>query len=196
MVIVDGGRKKERTQEGQGCSVSQAAFFFLEAALFLSFIALFSLWHWLSNNSSNRTGWLWPTLAGKDLSCCGHTYTHTFHAHTVYVYLHWQDLHKHIKHMLIHFTFMYAHTEHIFHKDVSHTHTPAFVTQQCVGCFLPAGRAIVLLNLDHCSTWWSERVILSYHSIILNYFLNQFSVQVTKTVVYIRIILCSIYVFM
>lgn len=66
--------REERTQEGWGGSQILSActlFFFLffpPGGCTLSFITLFSLWHWLSNSKNNRPGWLWPTVAG-------HTFT-------------------------------------------------------------------------------------------------------------------------
>lgn len=79
------GREAVRTPGGTGLQCFSArTLVFSPQRLhsFFSFIALFSLWHWLSNSSSNRTGWLLPTLARKDpfhvVDTCTHANTHVF----------------------------------------------------------------------------------------------------------------------
>lgn len=64
-------RRRGPRRDGAADSLSLHSFFFKLFYLFyfpprgctLSFITLFSLWHWLSNSIGNRTGWLWPTVA-------------------------------------------------------------------------------------------------------------------------------------
>lgn len=55
--VAGDGEEEERTPEGGGQGILRLRSF-PEAALFLSVIALPSLWHWLSNSNGSTTGWL------------------------------------------------------------------------------------------------------------------------------------------
>lgn len=107
---------------------------------FFSFIALFSLWHWLSNSSSNRTGWLLPTLARKDPFHVVGTYTHA-HVRThnmfckMYLYS-WSQKHARAKQTYF----------ECIHNYVQRC--------ECNRCCQPAGGAVSYYILGHCSTCW------------------------------------------